>query len=554
MVVVVNRLCRIRKIVGTLSLPRRIQLAAVLCSEGILPGEVGLHCFPPVANPTTIEPNLLQPSCAHIPRNPGSSPEEHRRKPMRACCHHWYGRFLARFGCPVHREATVEQQRSTLLERIKTLREERTALVAEQSTKQQEKNTLDGHFALRETHRDRLRNEGWLMAKEVAEEALARWKRAAATAREAEEKAARSLGTLCAEQNGLVGEATQLAGELANAKNRGVQLGGRVSAAEAEEERLSTHEQTRAAVEVSRADLNLPQTVERLSERAAYLLRQILRLNVEGAEDHRAQESVDKQRLFPPHRDIEVLVEKLQNAGIRSATTAAQWLAYNFTDTQAAADLLASDPARFGGVMFDQTADGTRLREALAALHTEQLAVAVAPTPEVIAKPASSIGEHLVVLPRHGAGFNFAAAQSEVEKLASVITSRNSDLETLHTQLDATKTLCDELDRWLAEFGGTKMLILRENLRGEQQALQGLLEKQQRNNTRQEELKTEITAATTAESLARIDYQKAEKAAGQIETFIERFDIDYDSKRSRQTELGSRLQATIGDPNYRKTQ
>jgi len=29
--------------------------------------------------------------------------------------------------------------------------------------------------------------------------------------------------------------------------------------------------------------------------------------------------SVDKQRLFPPHRDVEVLMEKLQAAGIRSA-------------------------------------------------------------------------------------------------------------------------------------------------------------------------------------------------------------------------------------------
>src|SRR6185503_6104672 len=113
-----------------------------------------------------------------------------------------------------------------------------------------------------------------------------------------------------------------------------------IRAAEAEEERLATHEQVRAAVEASRADLNLPQTSERLSDRVAMLFRQILRLNVEGAEDERAQASVDKQRLFPPHRDVESLVEKLQAAGVRSATSAAHWLAYNFIDPQAAADLL----------------------------------------------------------------------------------------------------------------------------------------------------------------------------------------------------------------------
>lgn len=440
-------------------------------------------------------------------------------------------------------QAAVEQQRSTLLDRIKILRDERTALVAEQSTKQQEKNALDGHFALRETHRDLLRNEGWLETKEAAAEALARWTSAAEKAKEAEETAARLLGNLRTEQNTLAGAATQLSGAVAAAEGRVAQLGKQLSAAEAEEERLATHEQTRAAVEVSRADLNMPQTVERLSERAAYLLRQILRLNVEGAEDQRAQASVDKQRLFPPHRDIEVLVEKLQTAGIRSATTAAQWLAYNFTDPQAAAELLASDPARFGGVLFDEAADGPRLREALAALRTEQLAVVVAPTPDAVAKPTSSTGDQLVVLPRHAAGFNFAVAQSEAEKLASIIAARSHDLETFHAQLDATKTVRDELGRWLAEFGGTKLGTLREKRRGEQQALETLQEQQQRNNTRQEEVKVEITSATTAESQARQNHQRAEKSGGQLKAFIERFDSDYDSKRARQAELGSRLQA-----------
>ena len=183
-----------------------------------------------------------------------------------------------------------------------------------------------------------------------------------AKAKEAEESAARSLVNLRTEQGGLTAEVAQLSGEIAASTGRGTQLGNQVSGAEAEEERIATHEQTRAAVEASRADLNLPQTGERLSERAASLLRQILRLNVEGAEGERAQASVDKQRLFPPHRDVETLVEKLQDAGIRSATTAAQWLAYNFTDPRTAAELLASDPARFGGVMFDPTADPPSMR------------------------------------------------------------------------------------------------------------------------------------------------------------------------------------------------
>lgn len=440
-------------------------------------------------------------------------------------------------------QTTVQNQHKALRDRFKKLGDERTTLLTEQSTKQQAKATLDEHFTVRETHRDRLRVEGLLETKEAAADALARWRIASAKAKESEDGATRSLGNLRTEQSTLAGEASQLSGEIAAATGRVTQLVKQVSAAETEEERLATHEQTRTAIEASRADLNLPQTAERLSERAASLLRQILRLKVEGAEDERAQLSVDKQRLFPPHRDIEVLVEKLKNVGIRSATTAAQWLAYNFTDPQAAADLLASDPARFGGVLFDAAADGLRLNEALATLRTEQLAVVVAPTPDAIAKPPSSSGEQTVVLPRHAAGFNFAAAQAEVEKLASVITSRNKELETFHVQLDATKTLSDELVRWLAEFGGTKLGALREKLRGEQQGLESLQERQRRNATRREEVTTDIASATTAESHARQEFQRASQAHSQIETFIERFDIDYDSKRAHQTEFGTRLQA-----------
>lgn len=194
-------------------------------------------------------------------------------------------------------QITVQQEHKALRDRFKKLGEDRTNLLSEQSTKQQEKNTLDQHFALRETHRDRLRNEGLLETKEVAADALARWRNTSSKAKEAEGSAGRLLVNLRTEQGGLAGEATQLSGDVAAASSRVNQFGRQVSTAEAEEERLATHEQTRAAIEASRADLNLPQTAERLSERAASLLRQILRLNVEGAEDEQAQASVDKQRL-----------------------------------------------------------------------------------------------------------------------------------------------------------------------------------------------------------------------------------------------------------------
>src|SRR6185503_10779963 len=145
-------------------------------------------------------------------------------------------------------------------------------------------------------------------------------------------------------------------------------------------------------------------------------------------------------------------------------------------------------------------------------LRTEQLAVVVAPTPNTIARPSASNDEPYVVLPRHAAGFNFTVAQAELEKLASVITSRSKEIESLHAQLDATKTVRDELARWFTDFGGTKLGTLREKLRGEQQGLEGFQEHQRKNSARQGEVKTSIDAGAASEELARQELGKADKA------------------------------------------
>lgn len=444
-------------------------------------------------------------------------------------------------------QSSVEEQRSMLRQSLKTLNGQRTDLVTEKATKQQELSSLEGHFGERDSYRERLRKNGWLEAKEAASDALARWNAIAKTSKESEQRAGQEVTNLRAEQNRLTTEASTLAADVAAAQGRVNQLAAQVQAAEAEEERLATNEQMRAAVEAPRADLNLPQTGERLSDRAAMLFRQILRLNVEGAENERAQASVDKQRLFPPHPDIESLVEKLQGAGFRSATTAAQWLAYNFANPQAAADWLTDNPAQISGVMFDEATDGLRLREALSALRTEQLPVVVAPIPNTVEKPPlrdkPGTDSPLVVLPRHAAGFNFAAAQVEAQKLTGTMIACAKELETLNAQLDSTKTLLSDLAKWLDGFGGKKLGALREILRGEQQSFVSLQERCQKNSERRQEVSDALTVAATAEQQAREQFQRSEKAVNQLTGFIERFDVDYDFKRSRQTELAARLQA-----------
>ena len=63
--------------------------------------------------------------------------------------------------------------------------------------------------------------------------------------------------------------------QIALAENERAQLEKALQRGDAEEERIAVHPQTRAAVESARADLNLPQTGERLVQWSEALFRQL---------------------------------------------------------------------------------------------------------------------------------------------------------------------------------------------------------------------------------------------------------------------------------------
>ena len=226
-----------------------------------------------------------------------------------------------------------------------------------------------------------------------------------------------------------------------------------------------------AAVEASRADLELPATLDRLRQRVADHLNHLLRLNADMAEDAHAETHVDRDGLFPPTRDVEAVVEHLKSQGVTSATPATHWLAFN-TDVAAANALLASDPARFHGVMFNSLADQPKAEAAVKSARSPHAPVQVSPTPEQMPKPAEPAS--LVVPPRHAGAYNREAAQTERVSLQSRLQSARTTLDTLRAQHKSAAELETNLAAWLAEFGGGKLTTLREQRRGEEQSLANL--------------------------------------------------------------------------------
>src|SRR5579883_660728 len=450
----------------------------------------------------------------------------------------------------------LDQQDQQLRRNMSELRQSEMALASEKASAQQQLSALEIFFAERDAERDALRRGGWVENKESAEDARGRWEHERRTAADAASEAQKARESAIQEKDRIASAQAILNGQIVRADNEKVTLEQGIKDADVTEERIATHAQMRAAVESSRADLNLPQTTERLAEHSASLFRRILRANVEAAEDRRAQGYFDKHRLFPPPADVELIEEKLNAAGVKSATTAAYWLAFNVSDPKAAAEFLSRYPSQMSGVMLDSQLDGTAAADVLQQLSTEQVPVSISaiPTRDLSQNGRSTdpTGEEQVgptrittVLPRHLAAFNFEAAESQLAKLATQQASRREELERLDGEFGEARKLSDELRNWLYQYGGGKLRILREKLRASEEKLDSLHESQRKSEARHQELTNTIAAvdATIAQTAVRIG--KADSAVAALNEFIRHFEAEYETKRSQQQELGNRLQHIV---------
>lgn len=425
--------------------------------------------------------------------------------------------------------------------RLEELRNQHIALAREQSAKTQAVNELERFFAERDRQRDRLRVDRLLQPKEEASVASDRLSHAA-------QLAADTAARILAERTHAVDEHAQVAaqlqtltGEIVRAEQNFEKISKTINDAEQREESLATHPQLQAAVEAPRADLGLPQTVERLRDHIARLLKQILRLNLDGAEDQRASDYLARHGIFPPSPDAEHVVEQMKAQGVASAMPATQWLAANVTDPDAATRLVAADPAQFQGVMFNPVIDQARAKAVAKSVRAPHVPVQVSPLPDAMPQPAESAS--LVVLPRHAGGYNRDAAQAEAPALHEQIAERAKQLNVLLPAHDASTNLLNDLNRWLDEFGGGKLASLSEQRRGEQESLQFLRERHRTGTVRQQSLTDTIQRADAAEREQRQRQTDAEKAVTRLQQFIEQYDTPYQEKRGTLDQLQVRLRA-----------
>jgi hypothetical protein len=448
--------------------------------------------------------------------------------------------------------SAIENEYDELRKEIDSYRDQELRLASEQSQKRAQLSAVEEFFSKRETERERLRVEGWVESKEGSEVALQTWIDVKASAAQGYADAHQRREAALGQKDELTQQSSNLVQQLAKTEEQKIQLDRLVQAAEENEDRIATHPQMRAAIEGVRADLNLPQTAERLTQRSETLFRRILRVNVEAAEDQRSRTYFDKHSLFPPHRDVEATVERLNSAGVGSATTSLNWLAFNVADSGKAAGMLVRDPSTFSGVMFDSPLEGEKASVILPELSTEQIPVMVSPFPArsdvelhsrqdvtVISKGSAP----LTVLPRHAGSFNFEAARTEAQKMEAKQQMQSHELESLKTDLAATQTLLNDLDGWTENYGGAKLRVLCERARTSGQASEDLRERQSKISKRREELENVIKDSNASLAKTSQIKDRAEIGVAQLQRFVDEFEARYPANARYRHDLTTRLQS-----------
>lgn len=436
------------------------------------------------------------------------------------------------------RLSAAQDRKKNLRSRQAELQKQREAAMREQAGKGSDLRNVEQFFTNRNRQRDKLRQEGVLDSKEEAAAAHERWQSAARNSTDAATRARSERETALTEARQLAEQRAKLAFQASETEGRFKQLSTRVGDAEQRETALATHPELQAAIETSRADLELPATLDRLRQRMADHLNHLLRLNADMAEDARAEKHVDRDGLFPPTRDVEAVVEHLKSQGVTSATPATHWLALN-ADVAAANALLASDPARFHGVMFNSLADQARAEAAAKSARSPHAPVQVSPTPEEMPKPAALAA--LVVPPRHAGAYNRDAAQAERVSLQSRLQTARTNLDSLRAQHKSAAELETNLTAWLAEFGGGKLTTLREQRRGEEQSLANLREREKEAGAQSA---AKQTLAEGLEAQARQHEQASQRAntmTAKLEAFIEQFETPLEARRQERETLKQRL-------------
>jgi hypothetical protein len=376
-------------------------------------------------------------------------------------------------------------------------------------------NALKQRLSQRDQRRAELLNDNLVQPKEKAAEALPRWAgEEAALKQEVTSLDARinaidvELGDIPTRESTLALKRQKREAE-ATERHESWKRGSSIVA------ELSANRHIREVLTTDEPDLDFPELPSLLRARASKLLDTILDARLEGVDDERILRAVEADRLFPPARDIEVVLAHLASRGIHTAMPAYRFLATNVPDAETASRLLHSDPARFSGVVITKPEEFAKLRDD--GLRIAGLRHPVAVTLSALPEHENGTSEVAVALPESAAAYHYDAAATEQSAIQKRIGDLAKCLQQLETMRQETADTTGELEKYRREFSRTRLEQLgaeRDNLREEvarlAQQLTGLhaqqatcMDAKSAAKTQSDELRAGLPRFTTAQERLR---------------------------------------------------
>ena len=386
--------------------------------------------------------------------------------------------------------------------------------------------SLEREMRNRQQGRQVLLDDNLVDNNEPATEARERWRQLGARAGERGSDAESDRDAARADLDRTTAELAQVGEKRVACETQLGQAQQQLATVREERDQIETTTVLAELEELDRADVFAHGLSARARSRAAALERKRLQQAVEGAEDERAARSVQERGLLPGSVDAERVARELVEAGI-AAHLSTEYIAENVrTDLAAKQRLLATDPARFSGVMVPAAA----FDRAAAHLRASALVVRgpVTVSADAIDAPTDGAGEpghaRLVVQVGMEGAYDYTAATAEADRIEQRQRGRSGASARLAAEAQELHRSADTVDRFVGAWGNGQLEHLIERVGRLQAETERLCEQQRALNDASTALQQRISEATERATVAFGEQARAATCGERIDRFVERFE------------------------------
>ena len=208
----------------------------------------------------------------------------------------------------------------------------------------------------------------------------------------------------------------------------------------------------REVLGIDGADLEFPDLLPLLHARRQELEDQSIQGRLDRVDDERTLHGFELDHLFPPSREVEMVLVHLRDCGLKTALPAYRFLANNAVTDGTARIWLANDPARFSGVIVTSEEEFASLGRGGFAVNglRHPVQVTLSDRPDV----SALTNEIAVALPTNDGAFNYESAAKELEGVKDRLEVGGIRIADIDARRVETVEIIRELCQWRGEFGG----------------------------------------------------------------------------------------------------